>query len=282
MIDVQKVGLKRNPIDKYYTSLVVANDCIDLFISKVDVCIEDLIVEPSAGNGSFIGPLNEVGCAVAFYDIAPEHSCVSKQDYLDPAFDVAKINAGGHPRVFVVGNPPFGRQSSLAIKFIKKSCEYCDAMGFILPKSFKKESMKRHVSLKYHLVLERNIDGDAFMVDGKPHNVPCVFQIWEKLGYDRPSIVKLKPCGYSFVKMGDIRSPHISFIRVGVNAGRVSREIIGKNEQTHYFIRFDNGCDNIMYEKLCNLTFGCRDDTVGPRSISKQELICEVNSIFCV
>ena len=37
-------------------------------------------------------------------------------------------------KIHIIGNPPFGRQSSLAIKFIKKSVEYCDSISFILPK----------------------------------------------------------------------------------------------------------------------------------------------------
>jgi hypothetical protein len=223
-----------------------------------------------------------MGCSTEFYDIDPEHPGIIKQDYLDPEFGACEINAGGYSRVFVVGNPPFGRQSSLAIKFIKKSCEYCDAMGFILPKSFKKDSMKKYFPLNYHLVAEKNIHSDAFMVDGHPHDVPCVFQIWEKMGQNRVVAERIVPCGYEFVKRDDIRSPHISFIRVGVNAGTVSRETDNKNEQTHYFIRFNRGCDSVMYEKLCNITYDCRDNTVGPRSISKQELIREFNLIYVV
>ena len=49
-----------------------------------------------------------------------------------------------YKNIHIIGNPPFGRQSSLAIKFIKKSCEFCDTLSFILPKSFKKESLKKH------------------------------------------------------------------------------------------------------------------------------------------
>ena len=48
-------------------------------------------------------------------------------------------------KIHVIGNPPFGRQSSLAIKFIKKSCSFSDTISFILPKSFKKDSMKKSI-----------------------------------------------------------------------------------------------------------------------------------------
>ena len=44
-----------------------------------------------------------------------------------------------------IGNPPFGRQSSLAKKFIKHicSCDKTKTIAFILPKSFKKDSLKK-------------------------------------------------------------------------------------------------------------------------------------------
>jgi hypothetical protein len=47
--------------------------------------------------------------------------------------------------IHIIGNPPFGRQSSTAIKFIKKSCLFCNSLSFILPKSFKKDSLKNKV-----------------------------------------------------------------------------------------------------------------------------------------
>ena len=64
----------------------------------------------------------------------PENSEIMKQDYLN--FDYNTMIKKKFNKIHVIGNPPFGRQSSLAIKFIKKSLEYCDSISFILPKSF--------------------------------------------------------------------------------------------------------------------------------------------------
>jgi 16S rRNA A1518/A1519 N6-dimethyltransferase RsmA/KsgA/DIM1 with predicted DNA glycosylase/AP lyase activity len=49
-----------------------------------------------------------------FLDIEPEHPDVLQQDYLDFRFE-----NNLEKKVHIVGNPPFGRQSSLCIKFIK-------------------------------------------------------------------------------------------------------------------------------------------------------------------
>ena len=47
----QKKGLKRNTIDKYYTKPSVVNQCIKLVKKYINISNNDLIIEPSAGNG---------------------------------------------------------------------------------------------------------------------------------------------------------------------------------------------------------------------------------------
>ena len=176
----------------------------------------------------------------------------------------------------MIGNPPFGRQSSLAIKFIKKSCEFCDSLSFILPKSFKKDSLKKTFPLRFHLLLEVDLPEKSFLVAGVEHDVPCVFQIWQKRAHNRSVIEAVKPLNFAFVKKNE--NPDISFRRVGVNAGAVTTDIHEKSIQSHYFIKFqDDVFDADLLERLSKLTFKNSEDTVGPKSISKQELIAEFN-----
>jgi hypothetical protein len=175
--------------------------------------------------------------------------------------------------IHIIGNPPFGRQSSLAIKFIKKSSQFCDSISFILPKSFKKESLKKTFPLNFHLIFETDLPENSFLVEGVEHNVPCIFQIWKKRNYNRDSSIKLEPIGFIFVKKND--NPDISFRRVGVNAGAIDTDIDKKSIQSHYFIKFTNDKslnDNITNLSTINYSF---NNTVGPKSISKQELIKE-------
>ena len=104
-------------------------------------------------------------------------------------------------KVCFVGNPPFGRQSSLAKKFIKHiaSWEKAGVIAFILPKSFKKTSMQKCFPINWHLMECYNLPNDSFVIQGQSHNVPCVFQIWEKREYQRwiPEIAE--PKGYKFI-----------------------------------------------------------------------------------
>ena len=70
-------------------------------------------------------------------------------------------------------------------------------------------------------------------------------------------------------------NPDISFRRVGVYAGKIDTEIESKSAQSHYFIKFDKEIDEIINE-LKSIEFKT-DNTVGPRSISKREVITEFN-----
>jgi len=272
MATTQKKGLNRNTIDKYYTKDSIVEMCITCVKKYIDIKPDDLVIEPSAGNGSFINGIKSLSSNCMFYDLEPENSEIIKQDYLLCNYVdlAAKFN-----NIHIIGNPPFGRQSSLAIKFIKKSCKFANSISFILPKSFKKDSLKKTFPLHFHLIFEIDLPDKSFLVDGKEHNVPCIFQIWEKKNVNRIVNEKLEPLHFIFVKKTE--NPDISVRRVGVNAGAIDISIDKKNIQTHYFIKFTNA-ESIHHNilQLLNVSYPM-NNTVGPRSISKQELISKFN-----
>jgi hypothetical protein len=274
VISKQTKGLFRNVIDKYYTNNNIVELCISYVKKYIQINKNDLIIEPSAGNGSFIKEIKLLSNNFKFYDLYPENNEIIKQDYLlytPPSETIGQGPQGSTDTIHVIGNPPFGRQSSLAIKFIKKSCEFCNSISFILPKSFKKNSLKKSFPLNFHIIFEIDLPEKAFLVDGIEHNVPCIFQIWEKKIYNRDIVIKLNPVNFKFVKKTE--SPDISFRRVGVNAGVINIQIENKSIQSHYFIKFINLLsidDNLA--KLANVIYET-NNTVGPKSISKQEII---------
>tara|TARA_B110000003_G_C16592408_1_gene512351 strand:- start:333 stop:1361 length:1029 start_codon:yes stop_codon:yes gene_type:complete len=273
---MQTTGLKRDTIDKFYTSPLIVNNCMDIIKKTIDIRENDLCIEPSAGNGSFINAIKQLFKKYKFYDLKPENNEIIQKDYLE--FDYKTIKKNPKNQIHIIGNPPFGRQSSLAIKFVKKSCEYCDSISFILPKSFKKESLKKHYPLQFHLKYEYDLPQNSFIVDGKEYDVPCVFQIWVKQNNFRtPPTIRI-PNKYNFVKKNEDND--ISFRRVGVNAGYIDRETQTKSIQSHYFIKFDKELTDELFEKLSNIVYNCKHNTCGPKSISKQELIEEFNKII--
>lgn len=270
---MQRKGLRRNTIDKYYTKTTVVELCLNFVRQYIKINRNDLIIEPSAGNGAFISGLKTLSEHCAFYDLEPEHIEIIKQDYL--MMDSNRFNTSETRGIHVIGNPPFGRQSSMAIKFIKKSCEFCNTVAFILPKSFKKDSLKKTFPLCFHLVFEMDLPDKSFLVNGEEYSVDSVFQIWERKSVDRVITEKVEPVGFVFVEKN--AAPDISVRRVGVYAGKIDANSSEKSVQSHYFIKFTNNqlvVENM--EKLKSIEFA-HNNTVGPRSISKQELIVEFN-----
>ena len=273
MLNKQNKGLKRNTIDKYYTKPSIVEQCIELVKKYINISYDDLIIEPSAGNGSFIENIKKISTNYVFYDLEPEHDEIYKQDFLE--LDYKKLK---YKNIHIIGNPPFGRQSTLAIKFIKKCCLFSNSISFILPKSFKKDSMQQHFSKNFHLIYEIDLLDNSFLVNDVSSDVPCVFQIWQKKDETRKCVKKIKPIHFKFVKKED--NPDISFRRVGVNAGTVMKEIENKSVQSHYFIKFiNNKTIDENFEKLNLLKFDF-NNTVGPKSISKPELTSEFNRVL--
>ena len=277
-----KTGLKRNTIDKFYTKPEVVAKCLEEF-KKVKINhVTDVVIEPSAGNGSFTSQLVKYNSIS--YDIAPEGEGIVEQDFLK-----LNLTEGFQIPLHFIGNPPFGRQSSMAKKFIKHICE-CDktkSFGFILPKSFKKESMQRCIPLDFHLISQIDIEKDGFLVNGDDHDVPCIFQVWERKEENRYVSPKLEPKGYSFVKTK--MEATFALRRVGVYAGKMidmlqDGIVFNKlSDQSHYYILVKGMTykeRDEFREKYYKTIEWNHDNTVGPKSIGKQEFIKELNKLF--
>lgn len=281
-------GKNRNSLEKFYTKDETVKLCIQEIKEHVKIDPNDLIIEPSAGNGAFFSAIRELTKNkknTLFLDIDPPEACskeILKQDYL--SFDILKVHKPiliASQKIHIIGNPPFGKQSKTANQFIKKSAEFANTISFILPKSFKKPSMKRVFPTHFHLVKQIDLPEKAFTIDNVEHDVPCVFQIWEKRTYSRPEVDILEPRGFTFVKKED--NPDISVRRVGVYAGKVDTDTENKSIQSHYFIRFFSFLSIAEKESKINqlkqVVFE-HDNTVGPKSISKQEMIAKYNVFF--
>lgn len=250
---------KKQENDKFYTK----PEAVDSVLSKLDLDSFETVIEPSAGNGSFTRKISHRN--TLSLDIEPEAEGIVRQDWL--LFDGSALTG----RTLVVGNPPFGNQGGLAMKFIKKAAEIgADTIAFILPKSFKKDSVKNKIPLAYHLATEMDLDDDSFTLEGAGYKVPCVFQVWERRAQDRTKkVIRTKTHLFDFVKKDQ---PHdIAFRRVGFYAGRHYLESEDKSEQSHYFIRSAIPLDELT--SLLGSLVWEHNNTAGPRSISKGELV---------
>lgn len=266
---MQDTGKNRNTKDQFYTKSTVSKLCIDTIISNIPDAYKFKWVEPSAGNGSFLNNVPS-GFDKLGIDIDPKTNDIQQVDFMEWKYESDKP-------CLLFGNPPFGRQSSLAKQFIKHGCEFADVIAFILPRSFLKPSMTNAFNIKFHCKTTIELEKDSFELNGIPYDVPCVFQIWVKQDTARPLEPIVKPFGFTYVKGVDY---HIAFRRVGGLAGKCYPPGVF-NPQCYYFwkldVEFIPRIDDII-EKMNEHIFP--SNTVGPRSLSKSEANKVMNYIL--
>jgi predicted RNA methylase len=263
-------------LNKFYTKAETIKICYNAIKKYLKVKKQDLVIEPSAGNGSFINIIKALTDNYIFYDIKPEHSDVIKANFLKTVLNIFDFK---YRKIHIIGNPPFGYKSSMAIKFIKHSANIlkADSISFILPISFRKPSFQKSFPLNYHLIYEIILPTNSFTYFGETKKIKTVFQIWKRKNINRISPSKLAPSAwYKFVKK---ENSDISIRRVGSNAGFAKLRSDNDNINTHWFIKVNN-IDN--YQKLLlklNKIIYNKTNNVGAISISKQDIIRNYNKI---
>jgi len=265
MMNKQDTGKKRvNTKDQFYTKHCVAKECIESMKEVIKNHTSYQWIEPSAGNGSFLRK-NSIAL-----DIDPKHKNILKQDFLEytPSMDKP---------ILIYGNPPFGKQSSVAKKFIKHSATFASVIAFILPRSFVKPSMSKAFPKHFHCLFTKELEKDSFEVNGEPYDVPCIFQIWQKSEKERVDESIEEPVGFTYVKQND--SYDVSVRRVGVNAGTTILKGKKVSAQSHYFIKLDDVTkkDKIVIDMNTHIF---PSNTVGPRSLSKSEINVVLNQLL--
>ena len=266
---------RKNTKDQYYTKAPVAKKCVDRILASLENPETYEWVEPSAGNGAFLKVLPATFDRIGI-DLEPKSPDIQQGDFL------VWTPVSQKRRVFF-GNPPFGRQGSLAKSFIKHAAQYANVIGFILPRSFVKPSMSRAFPLQFHCIHTEDLEKNAFEVNKEEYDVPCVFQIWEKRAINRVLEEAIKEDGFEYVKHG--QPFHIAFKRVGGLAGKCyptsPTAAADYNAQYHYFLKLEDRyvpfVKNII-DAVNQHTFP--SNTVGMRSLSKSEANEVLNEIL--
>ena len=130
---------------------------------------------------------------------------------------------------------------------------------------------------QFHLIHQEDVEDNAFIVNDEDYTVPCIFQIWKREKHNRAINPIIEPINYRFVKKDG--EPDFSLRRVGVYAGKIDSEINSKSIESHYFIKFDKKIDKFIEKYNSSVKFE-HNNTVGAKSISKQEFIKEINKII--
>lgn len=255
-------------LDQFYTKKEIAKICYDLVSKTINVSNYTLI-EPSAGEGTFSDLFHENKIAL---DLDPKKDNIIKQDFFD-----FTINTKNN---IIIGNPPFGKNSSLAIKFFNRSALFSEYICMILPKTFKKDSVINKLDFSFHLLKEIDLPKNSFIFDNKDYDVPCIFQIWKKMEKKRKKIVQKQTTEhFDFVSKSN---GDIAIRRVGGLAGKVIENFETYKEPSHYYIKINKNKKEIINTlKKCYQDFNKKaKNTAGNPSLSKHELITTFEKNF--
>lgn len=256
-----------NNLDQFYTKPEIAKKFYN-YIENNYSLNNYFLFEPSAGKGSFSSLFHTNSLAI---DLEPKSIDIIKKDF----FDITKIDFNTNLPIFTIGNPPFGKNSSLALKFLNKSSEYSSFIAFVLPKTFKKDSFINKINKQLHLVFEEDLPDFSFEHQEQSYNVPCIFQIWKKEENIR-EIKKQKKESLIF-SFCSANEADFALRRVGVFAGKLFIEHSKYKPASHYYIKINNIYNKEEIIQLFENSFEyfqiAAKNTAGNPSLSKNELI---------
>ena len=248
-------------LDQYYTVPKHAEHFYSEVLRLFDLT-GYLIIEPSAGTGSFskIFPTGSIAL-----DIDPKSEGILKADFLKFEFPVGA-------KIAVIGNPPFGRGCNTAIRFFNYAASAAEIIAFVLPRTFRKASIQNRLDENFHLAHEIEVPNRAFIFEGKLCNVPSVFQIWVRGSKCRAQIdTKTTHPDFAFTEPS---RASFAIQRVVGKAGHITSNL-SACRSSHYFIKGN------VKRVMAKLNFAkIAANTAGNPSLSKGEIVA-LYSEYC-
>lgn len=257
----------RKSLDKFYTNKDIFLPIFEEFFKKgfQKKYSKYVFIEPASGNGSLVDILTEKKFSnILAFDLYPEREDIVEQDFFE--LNIKKYTKSKNIITFM--NPPFGKCCSMAIKFFNKSSIFSKEIWQIVPKTFKKKSVQDKLNVNFHLVFEKDLPKNSFILDDNIYDVPCCFQVWVQKEESR-KIIKNKTTSKYFKFVDKDDATH-AIRRVGGKSGQLL-EGLKHSKSSTYFIKV---LDNNILQILPNIEIkNIINSTAGVRSISKHELI---------
>lgn len=261
-------------LDQFYTKDIIAEYCYKKITEYVKIDEYDIILEPSAGKGAFfkLFPSNKrVGI-----DLEPKYDKIIKQDFFNYKYDKNK-------KYVTIGNPPFGKNCSIAVKFFNQAAIFSEVICFIIPRTFKRISIQNQLNLSFNLIYTEDLPVSPCCFEPKM-SAKCCLQIWKK--GDVRSIIKYekKHDDFEFVPFGDKdknnqptvpRLDKVDFAlkAYGSNCGEICLDIKYLRPKSWHFIKSKNIESSILIERFKSLDYSLSKDSCRQDSLGKMELI---------
>lgn len=262
-------------LDQFYTKDEIAKNLYEkLKENNINIDNYEYIMEPSAGKGAFYKLLpNDKRIGI---DLEPKYDGILKMDF----FEYEPID---EKKYIIIGNPPFGRVSSIAIKFFNKAANFASVIAFIVPRTFKRVSVQNKLSLNFKLIYNEDLSIKPCCFEPKM-TAKCCFQIWVKDENNKREIVKLplKHTDFEFLKLGpkdkrDQPTPpkNADFVMkaYGSNCGEIITEKIQNLRPKSWHWIKSNIDVEILIKRFNSLDYSISKDTVRQDSIGQKEVI---------
>jgi hypothetical protein len=270
-----------NKLDKFYTIPSIAEKCIKSIGSLYKWSDWDLVIEPSAGNGSFLTQIptdKKIGI-----DILPEHKDIIKQDF----FTYEPPNTS--QKILVVGNPPFGRVCSLAVKFFNHAAKWTTIIAFIVPRTFRRISIHNKLNKSFHLIFDEEIPTEPCSFN-PPMMAKCCFQIWEKRDTFRSNIVlPTTHTDWEFLSLGSKdeknqptppKGADFAIRAYGGKCGEIIESKLNTLRPKSYHWIKANIDKSTLIDRFKSLNYNLSLDTARQNSIGRGELIQLYSKIY--
>ncbi len=259
-------------MDQFYTNQDVSIKCFEILKKEVNIESYDIQLEPSAGSGSFyklMNPQKRIGL-----DIDPKYKGIIQQDFLS--------YTPTHQSYICIGNPPFGRVSSLAIKFFNKCAQFSDCIAFIIPRTFNKVSVQNKLNLNFILQYSEDLPLNPCCFTPKM-SAKCCFQIWIRSSTPRQIVVynKTHP-DFDFIPYGEKdnnnqptppQGADFAIRAYGGECGQiVDQGLQNLRPKSWHFIKANIDID-LLKERFNSLDYSMSTCTVRQNSLGKSELI---------
>lgn len=260
-------------MDQFYTIPEVADECLVDIIEHLNFDEYDIILEPSAGTGSFYNKLPED--KRQGIDLEPKCEGVVQLDFFKFEADVTK-------KYCVVGNPPFGRVSSTAVKFFNHAAEFADAIAFVIPKTFKRVSVQNRLNLNFHLIYNKDLPLKPCCFN-PVMSAKCCLQIWKRREEKRDKILlPIVHEDFEFIAWGELDTngqptppDGADFVMkaVGGNCGEVKTTGLSElRPKSWHWIKSNIDTDELI-RRMKSLNYEISRDTVRQDSIGRAEII---------
>lgn len=260
---------KANPehsrqLDQFYTDPVYAQQFFTKINQAVDLNNFDHLLEPSAGSGSFynlMDPARRIGL-----DLDPKAPGIIKTDFFDWVWPIGYSIA-------TIGNPPFGKNAGLAVKFFNYSAKFSEVIAFVIPRTFRKASVINRLDDQFHLIFDEDVPANSFIFNGAPYDVPCAAQIWIRKNTKRPRVATYKLNQITeWFEIVDPAQSDFAIQRVGGRAGQIrTTDYKTFSPLSHYFIKAHKPEVLSIFQKV-NFD-SVKFNTAGNPSVSPSELI---------